>query len=202
MAHASTAALREATQACFAAMIAGEAPAGLSLPEGQPVEGPEVLAMLAGLARDVSATFAPAAWLIVEGSELVGLCSIVSRPHDGGIDVGYGVTACRRGRGHATRTVAQLLKWARGDARVARVRAETSVANPASQAVLVSNGFTQTGRRHDRDDGDLDLLGDRDGGLNPASGRQGRRPGVRIALRREVWRSKSPSWSSAGAWWG
>ncbi|CAN5596479.1 hypothetical protein BH10PSE4_BH10PSE4_22350 [soil metagenome] len=147
--------LIEATDAHFAALIAGRAPGGLAVAEGG-VEAPEVLAMLRGLSAEVGESFEPNAWMIVEAGEVVGLCSLVRVPYVGGtVMIGYGVAASRRRRGIAGRAVAELLVWARGDHRVSIVTAETAIDNGPSQRVLEANGFARTGERTDEDDGDL-----------------------------------------------
>jgi len=147
--------LIEATDAHFAALIAGEAPDGLTLAEGG-VETPEMLAMLRGLSAEVGETFEPNAWLIVEDGEVAGLTSLVRTPYVGDtVMIGYGVAASRRGRGIATRAVADLLAWARSDHRVSTVTAETAIHNLASQRVLEANGFARSGEREDEDDGPL-----------------------------------------------
>ena len=147
--------LIEATDAHFAALIAGRAPDGLTLAEGG-VEASEVLAMLRGLSAEVGESFEPNAWLIVEDGEVVGLCSLVRLPYVGGaVMIGYGVAASRRRRGIAGRAVADLLDWARGDYRVSEVTAETSIHNAPSQRVLEANGFARSGEREDEDDGPL-----------------------------------------------
>lgn len=146
--------LVEATDAVFEDLIAGRSPAGLGLPPGG-VESTGVLTMLRGLAYTIRPDFAPASWLMVEGREVVGLCSLVKPPFGDGIDIGYGVAPACRGQGFAAAAVGALLDWAREDRRVLRVRAETSVDNRPSQRVLERNGFAQTGRRTDDEDGDL-----------------------------------------------
>ena len=147
--------LIEATDAHFAALIAGESPDGLAVAEGG-VEAPEVLAMLRGLSAEVGESFQPNAWLIVEDGEVVGLCSLVRTPYVGdSVMVGYGVAASRRRRGIASRAVADLLAWARRDYRVATVTAETSIHNAPSQRVLETNGFERFGERTDEEDGEL-----------------------------------------------
>ncbi len=147
--------LIEATDAHFAALIAGEAPDGLTVAEGG-VETPEMVAMLRGLSAEVGESFQPNAWLIVEDGEVVGLTSLVRKPYVGDtVMIGYGVAASRRRRGIATRAVADLLAWARGDYRVSTVVAETSIHNGPSQRVLEANGFTRTGERTDEEDGAL-----------------------------------------------
>jgi len=147
--------LIEATDAHFAALIAGDAPDGLAVAEGG-VETPEVLAMLRGLSAEVGESFQPNAWLIVEDGEVVGLTSLVRVPYVGDtVMLGYGVAASRRRRGIATRAVADLLAWARSDRRVTTVTAETSIHNVPSRRVLEANGFTRTGEREDEEDGPL-----------------------------------------------
>jgi RimJ/RimL family protein N-acetyltransferase len=147
--------LIEATDAHFATLIAGESPDGLTVAEGG-VEAPELLTMLRGLSAEVGESFEPNAWLIVEDGEVVGLTSLVRTPYVGDtVMIGYGVAASRRRRGVATRAIAELLNWARGDHRVSTVTAETSIHNIASHRVLEANGFTRTGERTDEEDGEL-----------------------------------------------
>jgi RimJ/RimL family protein N-acetyltransferase len=147
--------LIEASDAHFAALIAGRAPEGLTVAEGG-VEAPEMLAMLRGLSAEVGESFQPNAWMMVEGGEVVGLCSLVRTPYVGDtVMIGYGVAASRRQRGIATRAVAEFLAWARDDYRVAIVTAETAIDNVPSQRVLEANGFVRSGERTDEEDGEL-----------------------------------------------
>jgi RimJ/RimL family protein N-acetyltransferase len=144
----------EARDEDFAALLAGAPPRALRLPEGS-IESEDVLGMLRRMANRVRADFAPAAWMIVELDEVVGLCSIKALPAPGVIDIGYGVAPSRRNQGVATRGVADVLDWAQADARISAVHAETSIHNTPSQRVLERNGFHQIGARTDADDGDL-----------------------------------------------
>lgn len=146
--------IQPADDSDFSALHFGVAPAGLR-PADSPVGPPEVLEMLRGVAASIRPGFAPAAWMIVEDDEVVGLCSIVKPPADGEIHIGYGVAPTRRGQGVMSRAISALLEWAVADPRVAIVSAETSVNNPASQRVLERNGFIRVGARHDAEDGDL-----------------------------------------------
>lgn len=146
--------ISEASDADFAALLAKMGPQGLKLPDGS-FEDPAVLTMLRDLATSIRPTFAPASWLVVEQGEVVGLCSLVRAPCDGGVDIGYGIMEARRARGHATAAVEAVVKWARGDERVHLCRAETSVHNHPSQRVLEANGFHRIGTRTDDEDGDL-----------------------------------------------
>jgi len=44
--------------------------------------------MLADLANGVRAHFSPSAWMIIEGGEIVGLCSVVRIPEGGELHIG------------------------------------------------------------------------------------------------------------------
>jgi len=145
----------EATDHDFATLLQGVAPRNLRLVPDSAIAPPEVLQMLADLAGTIRAGFAPAAWLIVEDGELVGLCSVARPPVGGEVHIGYGVAPGRQGKGAATRAIADLLLWAGADPRVALVSAETGVDNVASQRVLERNGFVRTGERLDDEDGQL-----------------------------------------------
>nr|WP_295107456.1 GNAT family N-acetyltransferase [uncultured Caulobacter sp.] len=150
--------LIEAKSDDFATLLRGEAPAPYRLADS-PLTPPEVLAMLAKLADGIRLVFSPAAWLIVEDGEIVGLIS-PTRPLDASdrsLRIGYGVAPTRRGKGVATRAVADLAAWARTDERVLALTAETAIDNPASQTVLARNGFQAVGEREDSEDGALIL---------------------------------------------
>jgi RimJ/RimL family protein N-acetyltransferase len=147
--------LIEAGAAAFADLIAGSIAPPLVLAEPG-WESAETLAMLRQLAESVRARFTPAAWLIVEDREVVGLCSIIKAPETIGlVEIGYGIAPSRRGRGAASRAVGDVLAWARADARVTTVTADTSIDNVASQRVLARNGFLRVGTRTDAEDGDM-----------------------------------------------
>ena len=109
--------------------------------------------MLAGIAARIEAQFTPAAWLMVEDGQAVGLCSIKALAPDGSIDIGYGVAPSRRRRGAATRAVADVVAWARTDPRVRQLTAETVAEPGASPKILTANGFIQIGERIDPEDG-------------------------------------------------
>jgi len=144
-----------ATDAHFLTLASGAAPQGFSLPEGG-IDTPEVIHMLGDLARSVRRDIDPAAWLIIDEGEVVGLCSITKVfAHPGVVEIGYGIASSRRGRGFATAAVAVLLDIIKADSRVRTVAAETAVANSASQRVLEKNGFIRTGERTDAEDGPL-----------------------------------------------
>lgn len=145
----------EATDDHFAALVKGEAPEGLRLVADSELAPAPVLSMLADLAGRIRPVFAPAAWLVAQDGELVGLVSLIAEPAEGEARIGYGVAPTRWGRGAATAAVGEIVAWARGDARIQRLVAETNVSNAPSQSVLTRNGFLDVGRRHDPEDGDL-----------------------------------------------
>ena len=143
----------EATASDFEALLKGRAPRKLRLVSDSPIAPPDVLEMLSNLADEIRSTFAPSAWLIVGGDEIVGLCSIARVPQDGDIHIGYGVAPTRQGLGYTSRAIGDLLAWGRADPRVVQLSAETGVGNIASQRVLERNGFIRTGERVDAEDG-------------------------------------------------
>ncbi|MDL5364606.1 GNAT family N-acetyltransferase [Xanthomonas sp. NCPPB 2654] len=145
----------EATPSDFAALLRACAPRHYHLVPDSPIAEPEVLRMLSDLAHAIGQRFAPAAWLIVEHDEVIGLCSVTRVPAQGSVDIGYGIVAARRGKGAATRAVAAVAQWARHDPRVHRLTADTAVDNHASQRVLERNGFRRSGERVDPEDGPL-----------------------------------------------
>ncbi|USQ96751.1 GNAT family N-acetyltransferase [Caulobacter sp. RL271] len=150
--------LIEAKTLDFAALLRGEAPAPYRLCDS-PLAPPEVLAMLSELADRIRPIFSPAAWMIIEDDEIVGLISPTQLldAADRSLRIGYGVAPTRQGRGAATRAVRDLAAWAVADERVRALTAETSVDNPASQTVLARNGFQAVGERVDSEDGPLIL---------------------------------------------
>ncbi|MFZ4690588.1 MAG: GNAT family N-acetyltransferase [Polymorphobacter sp.] len=143
-----------ATDHDFAALIAGTAPRGYRVSLAG-IESPDTLTMLRALARDIAASFSPAAWLVVEHGEIAAMVSIVAPPAAGVVTIGYGVATDRRGRGIARRAIGDIVTWAASDLRVSALAAATAADNPASQRVLAANGFVQTGTGVDPDDGPL-----------------------------------------------
>jgi RimJ/RimL family protein N-acetyltransferase len=144
----------ETTSDDYAALTSGRALRDYKSADS-PIAPPEVLEMLAGVAAHVRETFSPASWLIVEGNEVVGLCSITRPPRNAEIDIGYGIAPTRQGRGIAGRAIGDIVDWALGVAFVKAITAETAVENLASQRVLRKNGFIEVNRRVDEEDGAL-----------------------------------------------
>ena len=140
------------TSADLRALAEGHSVSGIRRVDS-PLATPEILAMLTGIAAEIEKWFTPAAWLMIEDGEAVGLCSIKAVDPDGSIDIGYGVAPTRRKRGAATRAVADVVTWARTDPRVRHLTAETMPESGASPRILLANGFAQVGERIDVEDG-------------------------------------------------
>jgi RimJ/RimL family protein N-acetyltransferase len=137
----------------LAAMLRGDDAVrpGIVQPPGG-VEAPNVLAHI----RRMRVSHPEGHWMIVADGEAVGLCGIKARPSPrGDVEIGYGVAASRRRRGHATAAVAALVEAAQRLPGVRTIVACTALDNVASQRVLERNGFKRTGRRPDPDDGEL-----------------------------------------------
>jgi len=132
-------------------------PDTLSLPwDG--LDAPHVIRHLRRAAAQLRAADCAGSWMIVDGTEAVGLCSYKAPPGPARmVEIGYGVAAERRGRGYATRAVALVVDKARADPAIETLTAETAPDNLASQRVLARNGFRQVGWRTDADEGDLIL---------------------------------------------
>ena len=142
----------------FAEMLRG-APfvrPGLAAPPGG-VDDPVVVSHVRRiLARVRDAGYPGGHWMIVAGGEAVGMCGIKGVPSpDGEVEVGYGIAASRRRRGHMSRGLALVLDALRSDPTIRTVIAETAVDNVGSQRVLEGNGFARIGGRVDPADGEL-----------------------------------------------
>jgi RimJ/RimL family protein N-acetyltransferase len=147
--------LVEATDADFAALIAGEMPGGVAVADGG-IESNDVLEMLRALANDVARQFSPASWLIIDDGCIVGMCSLLTAPDsDRSISIGYGIASAYRGQGIGKRAIAALTEWARSHPQISAITAETAMTNGPSQGVLLQNGFEKCGERHDPEDGAL-----------------------------------------------
>jgi RimJ/RimL family protein N-acetyltransferase len=146
--------LIEVDEAMFCSLLVGCAPAPYRLPDAN-LESPEILEMLHNLAITIRPHFLPAAWLIVEGVDAVGLCSVLRPPADGRLEIGYGIAPAHRNKGAARRAIADLLSWARAAPNLTAITAETGTQNTASQRVLQRNGFARVGTRTDPQDGEL-----------------------------------------------
>ena len=84
---------------------------------------------------------------------MVGLCGFKGPPtRDGEVELGYGVAASRRRRGHAAAAVGAVIDAARRNPALRIIVALTAIDNVASQRVLERNGFERTERRPDAQD--------------------------------------------------
>ena len=147
--------LFEADDQHFTWMLGGPAQtAGLHLAPGEADK--RVIEWLQRLAARFRASNRVGVWRIVIDNEVVGSCCYKQAPDsDGTVEIGYGVKSSRRGRGYATRAIAELINIASRDILVHRLMADTAVANIASQRVLERNAFVRTGTRSDPEDGEL-----------------------------------------------
>ena len=148
--------LFEADDQHFTWMLGGSAqPAGLRLAPGEADER-SVIEWLQRLAARFRASNRVGVWMIVIDNEVVGSCCQKQAPDsDGTVEIGFGLASSRRGRGYATRAIAELIDIASRDMLVHRLMAETAVANIASQRVLERNAFVRTATRSDPEDGEL-----------------------------------------------
>ncbi|MDR3513543.1 MAG: GNAT family protein [Caulobacteraceae bacterium] len=145
-----------AEDADFAWML-GEGPGrpGLVLPPGG-VDDPVNLAQVRAMCGKLRGAHDRGAWMIVCDGEVVGLCGYLRPPNaEGEVEIGYGVAASRRNRGHATRAVTALLDAVAEDPAAQVVTATTASANIASQRTLERNGFERIGIGFDPEDGEV-----------------------------------------------
>jgi RimJ/RimL family protein N-acetyltransferase len=84
----------------------------------------------------------PTAWLITCDGLVIGDCGIHGPVDDeGGVEIGYGLAAPRRGLGYGTEVVAAITAWLISRPCIRTVRASTSQTNVASRQVLEKAGF-------------------------------------------------------------
>lgn len=103
-------------------------------------------------------------WLVVDGDGcVVGECGTKSPPHDGLVEIGYGLAAPSRGAGLGTRAVRTLLRGLAARPDVSTVIAHVAVDNIASARLLERLGFVATGTEAGETTYVLDLP-DRGGG--------------------------------------
>jgi len=120
----------------------------------------------------------PAAWpwllhAVLDGDgELVGRIGCHGAPVEGRVEVGYYVRPDARGRGLATRMLAQFSSWLSGTG-VTTVVLTVSPGNLASLRIARRAGFVQVGEQEDDEDG-LELVLERS--LEPRRGGVGPRP--------------------------
>lgn len=74
----------------------------------------------------------------------IGGIGFKGQPHDGAVEIGFGLAPSGRGNGFAAEAVRGLVNLARGRG-LSRIVADTDRHNLASQRTLERAGFTQTG---------------------------------------------------------
>jgi RimJ/RimL family protein N-acetyltransferase len=148
-------ALELITDADFDWML-GRGPARplLTLPPGG-VDTEENLQLIRGMNAALLRAHSRGAWVIVHDHEVVGLCGYLRPPAAGEVEIGFGIAASRRNRGHATAAVGAMVHAATADPSVSRLAARTSLTNIASQRVLERNAFTRAGTDYDEVDGEM-----------------------------------------------
>jgi RimJ/RimL family protein N-acetyltransferase len=127
---------------------------GLTLPPGG-VDAPSVLGVIRRVVQQLEQNDCRGAWMIVAEDEVVGLCSYKAPPVHGRAEIGYGIAASRRDRGHGTAAVGAVAEIARRDHGVRVLVGEVSIGNKPSARVLEKNGFCPAGHREDPEDGHL-----------------------------------------------
>jgi RimJ/RimL family protein N-acetyltransferase len=84
----------------------------------------------------------------------VGLAGFHEPPDaDGMVEVGYAVDPGFRRKGYARAALLALIKWAKEDASIQRIRATISPDNLASRALVSQYGFVEVGEQWDDEDG-------------------------------------------------
>jgi RimJ/RimL family protein N-acetyltransferase len=138
----------------FRVMLRGDAfvRAGLRQPPGG-VDEPHVIEHVRAIAASLRREgYDGGQWMMVEGDEIVGLCGYKNAPSaKGEVEIGYGVAASRRRRGHAGAALEAMAEGARRDPAVRSLLAKTALDNHASQRALERNGFAPAGEHREAD---------------------------------------------------
>jgi RimJ/RimL family protein N-acetyltransferase len=103
--------------------------------------------------RPVAISGGEGTFLVVEeeSGRVVGECGWFGPPDDAGeAEIGYGLAAPSRGRGHGTAAVAALLDWVERQPGVRRVTARVDVGNEPSHRLLARHGFERDGTDGDQ----------------------------------------------------
>ncbi len=137
------------TEAAFRWMLGrGEAVDELQLPDG----GVDDLETIEHVRRLAERQGYSGSWMIVAGTEVVGLCGYHSPPVAGVVEIGYNVAPGRRNRGFATDGVAAIVRGAEEDDAIHTIVAETFAGNIASQRALERNAFVRVSERPTADE--------------------------------------------------
>ena len=65
---------------------------------------------------------------------------------EGKSEIGYGIDVRYFNKGYASEAVQSMLEWGFSHSHLRKVIAQTPVGHPASQKVLINNGFSEVGR--------------------------------------------------------
>lgn len=76
-----------------------------------------------------------------ESGLVVGSIGLFPPPHEGTLEIGYGIVPSRRGRGYAPEATSALARFALGAPGVHTVSATVELSNPSSVRVLEKAGF-------------------------------------------------------------
>ncbi|GAA2072489.1 GNAT family N-acetyltransferase [Aeromicrobium tamlense] len=123
------------------------------------IGGPDCRWLWALRADQIARTPADHVWvtrLVVDQrtGAVVGLAGFHGAPDERGmVELGYRIDPDRRRLGHARAALEIILDVARGDPRVAVVRATVSPDNRPSRALLDQYGFVEVGEQWDEEDG-------------------------------------------------
>jgi len=143
--------LLQLSKTALEALAASRVPEGLA-DRAEPDSMPPVF--VASRSLELAAAGHPAPWsttfLIVsnEDTRIVGGCGFKAVPINGRVEVGYGVSPSRQGKGAATAALNLLLHKA-FEAGAIEVLAEVAPTNHASTRVVQKAGFAQVGDRVD-----------------------------------------------------
>jgi RimJ/RimL family protein N-acetyltransferase len=131
---------------------AGTERAGLTIAPGGIDDDVAILGHVRAIVRRMTDQHESGNWMMVAGTEVVGLIGFHRAPSEtGDVEIGYNVAPSRRRRGYATAAVAALVELAAADTRIVAIVAGTDPENIASQRALERNGFQTTGRSTDGD---------------------------------------------------
>src|SRR5262249_8161573 len=121
---------------------------GADVPVGWPHEADAIEGLpwhLSALERDASHHLWRIRFVIEAATHrLIGAVNLKGPPHEGDVEIGWGIIAESRRRGYATEASRAVIDWALENDAVRRVTATVPVENAASQAVARSLGMTQT----------------------------------------------------------
>jgi RimJ/RimL family protein N-acetyltransferase len=92
-------------------------------------------------ASDDSDWLMPRLFVDESSGEIVGSACFITEPKDRKVEIGYGVSTARRGRGFASEGVTLMIQAAFGSGLVDEVLASSLPANTASRRVLEKCGF-------------------------------------------------------------